>query len=76
MFLRQEIERVKYSKDKDSYGRFMSGLMKNRGASSTKLNTSFEEPALKEITIANVNKSDKKRVEFVVEVAPQKSEKK
>jgi len=54
----------------------MSGLMKNRGASSTKLNTSFEEQALKEITIANVNKSDKKRVEFVEEVPPQKSEKK
>ena len=30
-FLRQEIERVKYSKDKDSYSRFISGLMKNKG---------------------------------------------
>ena len=65
MFLRQEIERVKYSKDKDSYGRFMAGLMKNKGGSSMKV----EQEPLKEITISNVNK----RIEFTEEIlAPPK----
>lgn len=69
MFLRQEIERVKYSKEKDSYGRFMAGLIKNKGATNVKI----EEEPLKEITNANVNR----RVNFAEEIpVPPKSEKK
>lgn len=70
VFLRQEIERVKYSKDKDSYGRFMAGLMKNKAIKG--LNGCPEEQPLREITNAA---TEKKRVEFSEEPLP-KSDKK
>jgi hypothetical protein len=33
-FLRLEIERTKYSKDKEGYSKFISGLMKNKSSTT------------------------------------------
>ena len=47
-FLRLEIERTKYSKDKEGYSRFISGLMKNKSSEN------------KSKSIENVQKSNTK----------------
>lgn len=44
-FLRLEIEKTKYSKDKEQYSRFMSGLTKTKSASKL---TTLEEPSAAE----------------------------
>ena len=64
-FLRLEVERTKYSKDKEGYSKFIGGLMKNRGASTegtgnTSLTRSIRreqlaEP-LQEISIHKINR--------------------
>ena len=64
-YLRHEVERTKYSKDKEGYSKFIGGLMKNRATSSTNEggNTSLTrsirresvEP-LQDISIQKINK--------------------
>jgi hypothetical protein len=59
-FLRLEVEKSKYSKDKEGYSRFIQGLIKHRGPSTSADQTSLtrrrEEP-LQELQISKVNTS-------------------
>jgi RNA:NAD 2'-phosphotransferase (TPT1/KptA family) len=42
-FLRLEVERIKYGKDKDQYNKFISGLMKHRPQTGKISTNSFDE---------------------------------
>jgi len=61
-YLRLEVEKSKYSKDKEGYSKFIQGLIKHRGTAptstteSTSLTRRREEP-LQELQISKVNTS-------------------
>ncbi len=61
-FLRLEVEKSKYSKDKEGYSKFIQGLIKHRGGApisttdSTSLTRRREDP-LQELQISKVNTS-------------------